>query len=127
MPEVTGTSRILTRVFTDCWRGHGVDNLSPDPGLLRGRPGRGPADDQAAEIGGGDAGVDIEVFGWRLYVECLSIRSAVQSVLGRPREGLEFAERFPALLRRSGPRVDLAQPATDRIWTCWVLGDADRG
>ena len=82
--------------------------------------------DQAVEIGGGDAGVDIEVLGWRLYVECLSIRSAVHSALGRPREGLEFADRFPVLLRRSGSQVDLAQPATDRIWTCWILGDADR-
>ena len=82
--------------------------------------------DQAVEIAEGDAGVDIEVFGWRLYVECLSIRSAVHSVLGRPHQGLEFAEWLPALLRSSGLRVDMAQPATDRIWTCWVLGDADR-
>src|SRR5208282_3384765 len=35
--------------------------------------------DQAAEIGGGDAAADIEVLGWRPYVECLSIRSAVLS------------------------------------------------
>ena len=82
--------------------------------------------DQAAEIGGGDAGADVEVLGWRPYVECLSIRSAVHSVLGRPREGLEFAERLPELLRRSGLQADMAQPATDRIWTCWVLGDAER-
>ena len=82
--------------------------------------------DQAVEIAEVDAGVDIEVFGWRLYVECLSIRSAVHAFSGRTREGLEFADRFPALLREAGPRVDMAQPATDRIWTCWVLGDADR-
>jgi tetratricopeptide (TPR) repeat protein len=82
--------------------------------------------DQAAEIGGGDGGADIEVLGWRIYVECLSIRSAVKSMLGRPREGLEFAEWLPALLRRSRLQVDMAQPATDRIWTCWILGDAGR-
>ena len=81
---------------------------------------------QAVEIGGGDAAADIEVLGWRLYVECLSIRSAVQSVLGRPHEALEFAERFPVFLRRSRLRADMAQPATDRIWPCWIMGDAER-
>ncbi len=81
---------------------------------------------QAVEIGGGDAAADIEVLGWRLYVECLSIRSAVQSVLGRPHEALEFAERFPVFLRRSRLRADMAQAATDRIWPCWIMGDAER-
>jgi class 3 adenylate cyclase/tetratricopeptide (TPR) repeat protein len=82
--------------------------------------------DKAAEIGGGDAGADIEVLGWRPYVECLSIRAAVHSFLGRPHEGLEFAERLPALLRRPGLRADMSSPAADRFWPCWILGDADR-
>jgi hypothetical protein len=82
--------------------------------------------DQAAEIGGGDAAADIEVLGWRPYVECLSIRTAVLSLLGRPHQGLEFAERLPALLRRLGLRSDMSSAATDRIWLCWMLGDAER-
>ncbi len=49
--------------------------------------------DQAAEIGGGDAAADIEVLGWRPYIECLSIRATAHTFLGRPREALEFVER----------------------------------
>jgi adenylate cyclase len=82
--------------------------------------------DQAAEIGGGDAGADNEVLGSRPYIECLSIRAAVHSFLGRPREGLEFVERLPVLLRRPGLHSDMSMPAADRVWACWVLNDADR-
>jgi class 3 adenylate cyclase/tetratricopeptide (TPR) repeat protein len=82
--------------------------------------------DEAVEIGGGDAAADLEVLGWRPYVESLSIRSAVLSVMGRPQDGLEFAERFPALQRRLGMHADLSSPASDRIWLCWTLGDAER-
>jgi len=81
---------------------------------------------QAAEIGGGDAAADIEVLGWRPYVECLSLRAVACSFLGRPREALEFVERLPVLLRGTGRHADLSSPAADRIWTCWFLGDADR-
>ena len=82
--------------------------------------------DQAAEIGGGDAGADIEVLGSRPYVECLSLRAIQYGWLGKPREALEFVERLPVLLRRPGVRSDLSSPAADRIWTCWILGDGIR-
>ena len=82
--------------------------------------------DQAAEIGGGDAGADIEVLGWRPYVECLSIRAVAHSFLGRPTDALEFVERLSVLLRGTGRHSDLSSPAADRVWTCWVLGDAER-
>jgi adenylate cyclase len=82
--------------------------------------------DQAAEIGGGNAGVDVEVLGWRPYVECLSLRAIAYSWLGRIGDGLQFVDRFPALLRGPGGRSDISSVASDRIWTCWPLGDADR-
>ena len=82
--------------------------------------------DEAAEIGGGDAAVEIEVLGWRPYVECLSLRAMVYNWLGRFREGLPFVERLSELLRGPGAHSDISSPAADRIWTCWVLGDADR-
>ena len=82
--------------------------------------------DQVAELGGGDGGADIEILGWRPYIEALSIRAAMITFLGRPREGLEFVERLPVLLRRPGLRSDMSSPAADRVWTCWILGDADR-
>jgi len=82
--------------------------------------------DQVAEIGGGDAGIDVEVLGSRPYVECLSLRAIVYGSLGRFREGLEFVGRVPMLLRGVGARSDLSSPAADRIWTCWPLGDAER-
>jgi class 3 adenylate cyclase len=82
--------------------------------------------DQTVAIAGGDAAAEIEVLGWRPYVESLGIRGAVLSILGRPREALEFAERFPQLLRRSGIGSDISSAASDRFWPCWVLGDAPR-
>ncbi|MBI1816890.1 MAG: AAA family ATPase [Deltaproteobacteria bacterium] len=82
--------------------------------------------DQSVAIAGGDAAAEIEVLGWRPYVESLGIRGAVLSILGRPREALEFAERFPELLRRSGIGSDISSAASDRFWPCWVLGDAPR-
>ena len=82
--------------------------------------------DESVAIGGGDAAAKIEVLGWRPYVESLAIRGACLSALGRPREGLEFSERFPTLLQRSGVGADLSSAATDRFWPCWILGDAAR-
>ena len=82
--------------------------------------------DEAAEIGGGDAGAEIEVLGWRPYVECLSLRAVVHSFLGRPQEALGFVERFRQLLHAYGRHADLSSPACDRVWTCWILGDAER-
>jgi tetratricopeptide (TPR) repeat protein len=35
-------------------------------------------------------------------------------------------ERLSGLLRGPGAHSDISSPAADRIWTCWVLGDADR-
>jgi class 3 adenylate cyclase len=80
--------------------------------------------DQGADIGGGDDAAGIEVLRLRPYVECLSIRSAGLSLLGRQREAFEFVERFPHLMRIAGGQADLSSAATDRIWTCWVSGDA---
>ena len=82
--------------------------------------------DQAVEIGGGDDAADLEVLGWRPYVESLSVRSAVLSVMGRPNDVLEFAERLPVFQRRLGLHCDMSSPASDRIWLCWMLGDAVR-
>jgi class 3 adenylate cyclase len=82
--------------------------------------------DQSVAISGGDAAAEIQVLGWRPYVESLGIRGAVISLLGRPREGLEFAEKFPQLLRGSGINSDVSSAATDRFWPCWMLGDAPR-
>ena len=82
--------------------------------------------DQIVAIAGGDAAAEIEVLGWRPYVESLGIRGAVLSILGRPREALEFAERFPQLVRRSGVGSDVSSAASDRFWPCWVMGDAPR-
>jgi class 3 adenylate cyclase/tetratricopeptide (TPR) repeat protein len=82
--------------------------------------------DEAAEIGGGDDAADLEVLGWRPYLESLSVRSAVLSLYGRPGDALEFAERVSRLLRRPGQNSDLSSLATDRIWLCWVLGDEER-
>jgi hypothetical protein len=38
---------------------------------------------------------------------------------------LEFAERLPALRRRLGSRCDMSSSASDRIWVCWLRGDAE--
>jgi len=82
--------------------------------------------DQAAKIGGGDIAAEIEVLGWRPYVECLSLRAVAYGFLGRHREALQFVERLPALLRGPGARSDLSSPACDRIWLCWERGEAER-
>ena len=82
--------------------------------------------DESVAIAGGDAGAEIEVLGWKPYIESLAIRGAVVSIMGRPKEGLEFAEKFPMLLRRSGIGSDISSAATDRFWPCWMLGDAPR-
>ncbi len=82
--------------------------------------------DQSIAIGGGDDAAELEVLGWRPYVESLAIRAACLSITGRVREASEFAEHFPALLRRSGPGSDLSSAATDRYWACWISGDAER-
>jgi adenylate cyclase len=82
--------------------------------------------DEAAEIGGGDEAVQVEVLGWRPYVECLSLRAMVYNWMGRFREGLPFLEKLSELLRGLAAHSDIASVAGDRIWTCWVLGDAER-
>jgi class 3 adenylate cyclase/tetratricopeptide (TPR) repeat protein len=82
--------------------------------------------DESIAIAGGDAAAEIEVLGWKPYIESLGIRGAVLSIMGRPEEGLEFAEKFPMLLRRSGIGSDISSAATDRFWPCWMLGDAPR-
>jgi len=82
--------------------------------------------DQSIAIGGGDDAAKIEVLGWRPYVESLGIRAACLSISGRVREASEFAEHFPALLRRSGIGSDLSSASSDRYWACWVSGDAER-
>ena len=51
--------------------------------------------DQSIAIGGGDEAAEIEVLGWRPYVESLGIRAACLSISGRVREASEFAEQFP--------------------------------
>jgi len=81
--------------------------------------------DQTAEIGG-DAGAEVELLGWRPYIECLSIRAVAHSFMGQPRKGLDFVEGLPALTRRHGLHSDLSSIASDRIWTSYILGDADR-
>jgi class 3 adenylate cyclase/tetratricopeptide (TPR) repeat protein len=82
--------------------------------------------DESVAISGGDSAAEIEVLGWRPYIESLAIRGAVLSIMGRPKEGLGFAEKFPLLLRRSGIGSDISSAATDRFWPCWMLGDAPR-
>jgi class 3 adenylate cyclase/tetratricopeptide (TPR) repeat protein len=82
--------------------------------------------DESIAIAGSDAAAEIEVLGWRPYIESLGIRGAVLSIMGRPKEGLEFAENFPLLLRQSGIGSDISSAATDRFWPCWMLGDASR-
>jgi tetratricopeptide (TPR) repeat protein len=82
--------------------------------------------DQGAEIGGGDAGVELEVLGWRPYVECLSVRSVAHAFTGRTREALEFVDRLPTLIRRTKTPADISSPLCDCVWTCWIIGDAER-
>ncbi|MGH7924819.1 MAG: ATP-binding protein, partial [Candidatus Binatus sp.] len=82
--------------------------------------------DESVAIAGGDEAAEIEVLGWWPYVESLAIRGAILSILGRPREALEFAEKFPELLSRFGIGSDTSSAATDRFWPCWILGDAPR-
>jgi class 3 adenylate cyclase/tetratricopeptide (TPR) repeat protein len=82
--------------------------------------------DQCIGIAGGDDAADIDVLGWRPYVEALGIRAACLSVTGRIREAFEFADQFPRLLRRTGIGADLSSPAADRYWACWMAGDAAR-
>ena len=50
---------------------------------------------ESVAIAGGDAAAEIEVLGWKPYIESMAIRGAVLSIMGRPKEGLEFAEKFP--------------------------------
>ncbi|MFI5352655.1 MAG: AAA family ATPase [Candidatus Binatales bacterium] len=76
--------------------------------------------DESVAISGGDSAAEIEVLGWRPYIESLAIRGAVLSIMGRPKEGLGFAEQFPLLLRRSGIGSDISSAATDRFWPCWM-------
>ena len=82
--------------------------------------------DESIAIAGGDEAAEIEVLGWRPYVESLAIRAACLSISGRVQEAFELTERFPQLLHRSGVDADISSPACDRFWPCWIAGDAAR-
>jgi len=81
---------------------------------------------EAAEIGGGDDAAAIEVLGWRPYVECLSVCSTGHAFLGQMSEALVIVEELQGLLREHGRHSDLSSPAADRVWTCYIAGDAAR-
>ncbi len=82
--------------------------------------------DEAIEIAGGDDATDIEILGWRPYLECLALRATANCALGLLSEGLVFAQRLPALLRRAGPSWDASYMTADRVWTYWYLGDIEQ-
>jgi adenylate cyclase len=82
--------------------------------------------EEVVEISGGDAAMEIEVLGWRPYLECETLRAVVHAFSGRPREGLAIVERMPALFSGLGGRADISSTAADRVWTCWMLGDAEQ-
>ena len=82
--------------------------------------------DRVAEIGADEDAWDIEVLGEQPYVEALSIRAIAHSLTGRLSEGLEFVERLSVRIRRAAPSADIASAASDRVWLCWVAGDAER-
>ena len=82
--------------------------------------------DESVALAGGNEAAELEVLGWKPYIESMAIRGAVLSIMGRPKEGLEFAEKFPNLLRLSGTGSDISSAATDWFWPCWMLGDAVR-
>ncbi len=82
--------------------------------------------DEVAEIAPGDAGMEIEVLGWRPCVECLTLSTVVLAFTGKPREALAIVERLPALFGGLGQHSDLSSTSADRTWACEVLGDADR-
>jgi class 3 adenylate cyclase/tetratricopeptide (TPR) repeat protein len=77
-------------------------------------------------MGSDESVVDVEFFGWRPYLEALSLRSAALSMLGRPREGLEANTRVLELVRHRGADADMTSALADSVWTCWFLGDAER-
>ena len=68
----------------------------------------------------------MEVLGWPVYADALSLRAVMQAWRGQPREALAFIERLSAELRRPGQSMDLSSAACDRIWTWLILGDAAR-
>jgi tetratricopeptide (TPR) repeat protein len=78
-------------------------------------------------IGAGDHAADIEVLGWRPYLEALSLRAVGVGFLGRPVEALELHERVHALSERSNRSTDTTDLWADGVWTCFTLGDAERG
>ncbi|MGE0337145.1 MAG: adenylate/guanylate cyclase domain-containing protein [Gammaproteobacteria bacterium] len=82
--------------------------------------------DRAVAIGGGDTAAAIEVLRYRPYVECLAIRANALTVLGRLDEAFAYVDSFPALLRISGEGADLSSAASDRMWPCFVRGNAVR-
>jgi hypothetical protein len=46
--------------------------------------------------------------------------------LGQIDEALAIVDKLEALLRDHGRHSDLSSPAADRVWTCWIMGDAER-
>jgi adenylate cyclase len=81
---------------------------------------------EGVEIGGDDDAAAIEVLGWRPYVECLSVCSTGHAFLGQIDEALAIVDKLEVLLREHGRHSDLSSPAADRVWTCWITGDAER-
>ena len=81
--------------------------------------------DQVAEIGAGEDAWDIEVLGWWPYAEALSIRAVAHTLFGRTSEALEFAERVSVRIRRGELGSAMSVPP-DRVWICWLTGDAQR-
>lgn len=83
--------------------------------------------DDLSAIGAGDQAADIEVLGWRPYLEALSIRAVGLGFIGRPVEALELHERVHALSERSNRSTDTTQLWADGVWSCFLIGDAERG
>jgi class 3 adenylate cyclase len=72
--------------------------------------------DPVALLFDGDEGWDLEVLGWPVYAEALSIRSNAHALLGQPLVSRAFTDRLSAQLRRPGHAQDLTSAACDRIY-----------
>jgi tetratricopeptide (TPR) repeat protein len=81
---------------------------------------------EAEAIGKDDSAAEIEVLGWRPYVECIAVGLTSAAFRGRVADAWAAAERVSEFIKRSGHQADLSSPASDRVWVCWVAGDSDR-
>jgi class 3 adenylate cyclase/tetratricopeptide (TPR) repeat protein len=81
---------------------------------------------EAEAIGKDDSAAEIEVLGWRPYVECIAVGLTSAAFRGRVADAWAPAERVSEFIKRSGHQADLSSPASDRVWVCWVAGDSDR-